>query len=396
MQRAPTKMLISSPSRSRRTAGRMALRAHSLMSLALVAIALFAVRGAAAQVTGTAPQGFGTQQGNSAAQLGQVEFFGVPITEGWTVFDSTRVGKPARIAALHLRASQSVPLDPASKPQKLRLHLRLGHADRKQLPASGPAQVSQLVTSWTTMHSGTQIDFPDLSQAPTQTPSPWSLRIPMPRPFAYNGQDAFALQCYAEPIQGTAPSYSFDGIDESRARSFGQGTAIGQGCSTLRQEIQVEGIWTVYADTRRTVSLDVVSHPAGSQFQGETLLLIGLSQLDIPLGFCTRLYSSAEFAIPMDSPVYDPQSQDYGRGATLFLPFDKKLVGLQLYLQSWGIDRNSSSLRLVGSRGFQTGAMPARPQPSLDILFAAASPTPSGHPDLVVLKANAGPILGLE
>ncbi|PIE24788.1 MAG: hypothetical protein CSA62_02865 [Planctomycetota bacterium] len=361
-----------------------------------LAIALFALAGDGhAQVKGTLPKGFLQKQGNASYQLGQSRLFGLPLTRGWSVVDASQVGQPLSIRALNLRQTCSQDPDPKSQKTSMRLYLRMGHAKMSKVGA-GPLALSTAVTSWSVLIKGKSIVFPDYSQFPKSQPAAWSLRIPLPKPFLYDRKNGIAVQIYAIPAQGSSRLFAFDGIDESRARSYGQGRPIGKGCRFHGQEIQVHGVWTSYASKHRMTELEAESFPAASEFRNETLLLLGATNPNRSIGLCARLHSSAEIILPMNTPVGHVPSKDNGRAVTIYVPYHPNLVGTKLYLQSWGIDRSSPTPHLVGSRGLLTGGLPARPKPSSQVFVANSGPINNGFADLVVLVANAGPIFGIE
>ena len=288
-----------------------------------------------------------------------------------------RSGSRCRIQALHLRQTQ-VPGSGSAQPQDPRAAAP-SHGARGHEQGQGPARwrYPACVSSWNTLHSGTQDRLP--GPEPTgRASTPCGVEPADPAAASPSSTTARAdsrcrsTRCPSRASPRASPSTASTRTGRGASAREPRSAAA---ASVTGHEIQVRGVWTTYANKSRMPELAAESYPAASDFRDETLLLVGTVNPNLSIGFCARLYSSADLILPMNTPVWHEASKDYGRGVTLQVPYYPGARSARSSTsRAGGSTGRAKPLRLVGSRGFLTGGLPARPTPSAKVFVSTSGP----------------------
>lgn len=350
-----------------------------------------------AQVSATSPAGFENAPGNSTTTLAIGSILGNWTTRQSLVIDGTQRGKAGAIKALWLRRSMQVIDNTSSIASKLDMTLRIGEGDFSKVKFGRQAFSDFVVGAWTTGLAARKIDMPDLRKRPATGPAPWSLRLPLDRPFNYSGKNALLVQLNAFGTQ-VSPFYPFD-ASRANSRSV-SGNAVGTGCRIDATEFTAAVDTTVTAGVP-TAFMFIRARPyRRSSIRPSTFALLGATnpKLKIP-GLCASLLSSGEIVVTMTGLLSSYRSSTpIGRSTVLNIPYSNTLVGIRVFAQVITID-SSAPGGLVVTRGFHTAPFPARP-PATTRPYGGFTMTvirgTSAFLSSAMLTSGSSTILGIE
>ncbi|MEM7205748.1 MAG: hypothetical protein AAF628_36175 [Planctomycetota bacterium] len=185
-------------------------------------------------------------------------------------------------------------------------------------------------------------------------PAPWSFRVPLDTPFAYNGADALILNW-----QGHLGDGGMRPADQETTASttWGTGTAYGSGCVLSGSGTEVT-CWTQWAISPigQTSRLGIEAGPVGRAAATVALLGVGQAALAHP-SLCGPLLTTSDALIPLGG------RGPFGTAATgVTFTHDPALLGRSVFVQAATTDPGQSpKVRMALSSGFATDPYPAPP-----------------------------------
>lgn len=319
----------------------------------MVAVVAVSVAGAVAsapllsQSKVSSPKGYETRPGNSFLNIAALI-----APQQFQQLDNSQLGKARTIKALCFRRSFVAPTNSGAVANRFTVSLRIGHGDYSKLATARNVR-EVLVGAWTAGATDIQVDTPDLSAKPTSPRVPWSIKVPLTKPFVYDGKSALFYQVlFQKPAKN-----GFIPVDAVRsaasARSVGAPVEPTKGCKTSGSMSASAG-FTVYGDQARKSTLTLSARRVWAR--QPVLFHIGLRNpnLRVP-GLCAPVLSSGEIVVSGGTSATGSLSR------VVSVAHDDSFVGLELFVQAWQLDANQPGLPLAGSSGFRTGKYPARP-----------------------------------
>ena len=319
----------------------------------------------------TSPRGYLKTTGSSGFALGMTGgFFGVGAFEVIQI-DDTQGGRAQTIRALHLRRSACTPDNSTATARSLNFKMRMAHGDYSKLARGSQLLDSLLVGKWSDVFPSGQIKFPDMTKRPAKGPAPWSLRIPLKKPFVFDGKHAlyFQMTAWTSPFK-SAFGYELDSFSENQSWSWGRPIRPSKSCKHKGKEVEVTADFAVQASSQAPAQLFITTFPQITSRPSGTVAFVGLRSVDIKVpGVCTSMLVQPQVVIPMFT-IAVKSNGDRGYFALASFPHSAQLVGTQLTVQAWAPDATQGPIAVAGSHGWRSGPLPARPTPKTRVALA--------------------------
>lgn len=254
------------------------------------------------------------------------------------------------------------------------MRLDIGDSDFAQ---RSPTFAANFVSAPTTAVARRSVALPDWTRSPPSYPGPFDAVIPFDAPWPYAGQRDLAWQitvfdnstASGGPI---AASYVADGFREDGRVSV-SGTEVGTGCMAAGSAIVSSGSLTIFSEWLPSPQITLWPGFNYGARRSTGVALLGLSDPNASLpSLCNKIRVGNILA----------QSQGgtdlFGGflGAPFVIPYDARIVGVQLHAQGASFDPARTGVPWTLSSGRTTviPALPARP-PSVATVFVTASST---------------------
>ncbi len=362
------------------------------MQPSLFAVLLFA--GMVSGQSATSPKGFLRRPGNASFRVGVTPFLKFKLVTQVAQLDETHKGMPRMIRSFYLRRSNAEG-DARATARQMRFSIRIAHGDRSKLTGRPQSLADGLVGSWQNSMLNKRIRLPDMTRRPRALPAPWSVVLPLDRPFAYDGKNGLYIHMIAWDTAVT-PQYPLDAYNEIEVISPGSSYGRGRACRVGSREIDMTARFRVRSWTKAVI-LELSSFPGTASVRNATFAFVGATNPNLSIaGFCAPLLSSAELIVPMTTPLVRTvgQTRIKGWAALLRLVHEARLVGIEVFAQAWAFDANRRP-PFAASRGYRSGKYPARPTRRTAVDSATRVVEASGRfMTRASFQANTGVIFG--
>jgi hypothetical protein len=217
-----------------------------------------------------------------------------------------------------------------------------------------------------------QINLPDLSLQPRQSPAPFNVTIPHGA-FAYTGTDSLIFEIVVQTSSAGASFYGLDAATGSNLIAYGPYQLNGIGCTvngkemTLRSRVQNNFIPTGW---NTSFVWELVNAPAVAS----SLLLIGFTNPSLPIpGLCSppnSLYTQPLVilsGVTSNTGAWSPNLPALPR-------HDPLLVGAPIETQALAIDMAQPGIPAVVSNGLTSAIAPTPGVFNLARVYATGNP----------------------